>query len=82
MQSAIGIAISDEEVVTDDYSGDGRRIGWAPLDRAFTGTLEVQGNDGLALNQWPIQYFAAALEDRVDLVTPVPNERRELSWLQ
>jgi hypothetical protein len=69
MRSALGIAISDEGFVTDDFSRDGRRVGWAPLDRASAGTLEMQGNDGLALPQWPIQYFEAALEDRVDLVT-------------
>ena len=70
VQSAIGTAISDEDVVTDDYSGDRRRVGWTPLDRAPAGTLEMQGNDGLALTQWPIQYFEAALWDRVNLVAP------------
>ena len=41
MQSALGIAISDKDIVTDDYSGDGRRVGWTPLDRASAGTLEM-----------------------------------------
>ena len=82
MKSAIGIAISNEDVVTDDHSSDGRRVGWAPLDGASAGTLEMQGNDGLALTQWPIPYFDAALKDRVHLGHPAPNERRELSWLQ
>ena len=70
MKSAIGMAISDEDVVTDDHSCDGRRVGWAPLDGASTGTLEMQANDGLALTQCPILYFEAALKDRVQLVTP------------
>jgi hypothetical protein len=61
MRSALGIAISDEGLVTDDFSSDGRRVGWAPLDRASARTLEMQGNDGLALPQWPIQYFEATL---------------------
>jgi hypothetical protein len=61
MRFPIGIALSQEDVVTGDYSGEGRRAGWAPLDRASAGTLEMQGNDGLAFTQWPVQYFEAAL---------------------
>ena len=70
MEPSFGFAIGDEGILMDDFARDGRRIGWAPLDGASTGTLEMQGNDGLALTQWPIPYFEAALKDRVDLVTP------------
>jgi hypothetical protein len=41
MQFAIPIAISDQDFVTDDHSGHGRRVGWAPLDGASAGTLEM-----------------------------------------
>jgi hypothetical protein len=70
MKSTIGNAISDEDVVTDDHSGNGRRVRWAPLDGASAGTLEMQGDDGLALTQRPLPYSEAALKDRVHLVTP------------
>jgi hypothetical protein len=71
LKSAIGIVIRNEDVVTDDDSRDGRRVRWAPLDGASAGTLEMQGNDGLALTQWPVPYFDAALKDCVvHLVIP------------
>ncbi len=70
MKSVMGIGITDEDVATEDHSGHGRTVGWAPLDGASAGALEMQGNDGLALTQGPIPDLDTALNYLVHLVTP------------
>ena len=62
-------AIGDEGRFMDDFPGDGRRIGWTPPDGAAVETLEMQSNNGLALAQWSIPQFEAALKNSVYLIT-------------
>jgi hypothetical protein len=52
----------------NDFPGDRRRIGWTHHDGDAVETLEMQSNDGLALTQWPISQFNAALQYGVYLV--------------